>query len=69
MKYSFKDKNQKITVIGCGYWGTIIAKTLLSLKFKNIYIYDTSYKKTLILKNILIIIKFYLPLIIGKMII
>ncbi len=51
MKYSFKDKNQKITVIGCGYWGTIIAKTLLSLKFKNIYIYDTSYKKTLLLKK------------------
>ena len=34
--YSYNDKNQKIALIGCGYWGTIIAKTLIRLKFKNL---------------------------------
>ena len=51
MKYSFSDKNQKIAIIGCGYWGTIIAKTLLSLKFKNIFIYDKNHRNTYILKK------------------
>ena len=49
--YSFRDKNQKIAVIGCGYWGTIIAKTLLILKFKNILIFDKNYKNSLTLKK------------------
>ena len=47
MKYSFSDKNQKIAIIGCGYWGTIIAKTLLSLKFK-IFLFMTRIIETLI---------------------
>ena len=47
---SFKDKNQKIALIGCGYWGTIIAKTLIELNFKNISIYDKS-KNSKTLKN------------------
>ena len=40
--YSFNDKKQKIALIGCGYWGTIIAKTLNDLKFKNIIIFDSN---------------------------
>lgn len=51
MKYSFSDKNQKLAIIGCGYWGTIIAKTLLSLKFKNIYIYDKNHRNANLLKK------------------
>ena len=45
------NKKQKIAIIGCGYWGSIIAKTLISLKFKNIYIYDENFNNALILKN------------------
>ena len=48
---SFKDKNQKIALIGCGYWGTILAKTLTELKFKNIYIYDSNISNSKTLKN------------------
>ena len=40
--HSFKNKNQKIALIGCGYWGNIIAKTLTDLKFKNITIFDSN---------------------------
>ena len=36
-------KNTKVAIIGCGYWGTNIIKTLLSLKMKNIYCYDKDY--------------------------
>ena len=49
--YSFSNKNQKIALIGCGYWGTIIAKTLISQKFKNIIIYDSNKKNLLKLKK------------------
>ena len=49
--YSFSNKNQKIALIGCGYWGTIIAKTLISQKFKNIIIYDSNKKNLLTLKK------------------
>ena len=41
---SFSNKNQKLAIIGCGYWGTIIAKTLIKLKFKKIYIFDNNLK-------------------------
>ena len=51
--YSFLDKNQKIALIGCGYWGTIIAKTLINLKFKNIIINDRYKKNSVTLKIIL----------------
>ena len=41
-----------IAVLGCGYWGTIVVNTLVSLKlFKTIYICDTDIKKTNILKK------------------
>ena len=33
-------KNTKVAIIGCGYWGTNIVKTLVSLKIKNIICYD-----------------------------
>ena len=49
--YSFLDKNQKIALIGCGYWGTIIAKTLINLKFKNIIINDRYKKNSVTLKK------------------
>ena len=49
--YSFSDKNQNIALIGCGYWGTIIAKTLINLKFKNIIIYDFNIKNSKTLKK------------------
>lgn len=55
--YSFLDKNQKIAVIGSGYWGTIIINNLLNLKFKNITIFDTSVKNLLIIKKKFKIIK------------
>jgi predicted dehydrogenase len=49
--YSFSHKNQKIALIGCGYWGTIIAKTLINLKFKNIVIHDLYKKNSSTLKK------------------
>lgn len=49
--YSFSDKNQKIALVGCGYWGTIIAKTLINLKFKNIIIYDLYKRNSVTLKK------------------
>ena len=42
-------KNTKVAIIGCGYWGTNIVKTLVSLKIKNIICYD---KKNWNLKKI-----------------
>ncbi len=42
--FSLNNKNQKIAVIGCGYWGSIIINTLLKLKFKKIIIFDKSMK-------------------------
>ncbi len=49
--YSFSNKNQKIALIGCGYWGTIIAKTLINLKFKKIIINDLNKKNSFSLKK------------------
>ncbi len=49
--YSFSNKNQKIVLIGCGYWGTIIAKTLINLKFKRIIINDLDKKNSFSLKK------------------
>ena len=33
-------KNNQVAIIGCGYWGTNIVKTLISLKLNKIYCYD-----------------------------
>ena len=49
--YSFSNKNQKIAIIGSGYWGTIIINTLQKLKFKNIFVYDKNHKNIKILKK------------------
>lgn len=51
MKYTFLDKNQKLVIIGCGYWGTIVTKTLIKLNFKNINIHDENKKNILNLKK------------------
>ena len=56
--YSFSNKNQKIAVIGSGYWGTIIINTLINLKFKNIIVFDKSAKNKLTVKKKFKIIKF-----------
>ncbi len=56
--YSYSNKNQKIAVIGSGYWGSIIINTLINLKFKNIIVFDTSIKNKLIIKKKYKIIKF-----------
>ena len=46
-------KKEIIAIIGLGYWGTIVTKTLLGLKlFKKVYIHDDDIKKpTLLRKN------------------
>ena len=56
--FSFSNKNQKIAVIGSGYWGSIIIKTLIELGFKNIIIYDKSVKNKNIAKKKFNIVKF-----------
>ncbi len=47
----FSNKKQKITVIGAGYWGSIIINTLIKLNFKDITIYDKSLKNIKIAKS------------------
>ena len=37
-----KYKNFKIGIIGSGYWGTNILKTLEDLKFRDIYVFDSN---------------------------
>ena len=49
--FSFTNKNQKIAVIGSGYWGSIIINTLIKLNFKNIIIFDKSIKNKKIAKK------------------
>lgn len=44
-------KKQIIALIGLGYWGTIVANTVVSMnKFRKIYIYDTDKEKVKNLK-------------------
>ena len=42
---------QKIALIGCGYWGTIIINALNDIGFKDIVIFDKNKKNSLILKK------------------
>ena len=56
--FSFTNKNQKIAVIGSGYWGSIIINTLIKLNFKNIIIFDKSVKNKKIAKKKFKIVKF-----------
>ena len=45
-------KKYNIAIIGLGYWGTIVTKTIVSMGlFKKIYIYDTDISKVNILKK------------------
>ena len=45
-------KKQVIAIIGLGYWGTIVTNTLVSMNiFRKIYIYDSDYGKSKILKK------------------
>ena len=43
--------NQKIAIIGCGYWGSIIVNSLLNIGHKNIIIFDSKHKNSIILKK------------------
>jgi predicted dehydrogenase len=56
--FSFTNKSQKIVIIGSGYWGSIIIKTLIELGFKNLIIFDKSIKNKKIAKKKFKIIKF-----------
>lgn len=56
--FSFTNKNQKIAVIGSGYWGSIIINTLIELKFRNIIVFDKSNKNKKIAKKKFKLIKF-----------
>ena len=56
--FSFTNKNQKIAVIGSGYWGSIIINMLIELKFTNIIIFDKSTKNKKIAKKKFKLIKF-----------
>ena len=44
-------KNKKIALIGCGYWGTILANNLITLGFKYLFVYDKDKKNSAILKK------------------
>ena len=46
-----KKHNTENALIGCGYWGTIIANNLLNLGYKNFYIYDSNIKNSQNLKK------------------
>lgn len=46
-----KYKNIKIGIVGSGYWGTNIIKTLEDLKIKNIYVFDSNKKQLLSTKK------------------
>ena len=43
--------NYTIGVVGCGYWGFNIIKTLQQLGTKNIFIYDNNIKNSLLIKK------------------
>ena len=45
------NKNRHIAIIGCGYWGTIITKTLINLGYKYIHIFDSNIKNSNTLKK------------------
>ena len=45
------NKNSKIALIGCGYWGTILINSLFQLGYKNIVVYDQNHKNSKTLKQ------------------
>ena len=46
-----KKFNIKLSVLGSGYWGTIIINTLYKLGYKNIVVFDVNSKNLAILKK------------------
>ena len=48
---SFDTKNYDTALIGCGYWGTNIARVLTKIKKNKIIIYDENHTNTIILKK------------------
>ena len=46
-----KTKKIDTALIGCGYWGTNIARTLINLKKNNILVFDENYSNSKILKS------------------
>ena len=49
--HTLSNQKKQIALIGCGYWGTIIANNLLKLGHKNFYIYDKNISNSLNLKK------------------
>ena len=49
--HSLSNKKLQMALIGCGYWGTIIANNLLNLGYKNFYIFDSNIKNSQNLKK------------------
>ena len=49
--FSFLIKNQKLAIIGTGYWGSIIIKNLIGLGFNNITVLDKNIKNLKIIKK------------------
>ncbi len=46
-----KKLNKKITIIGAGYWGTVIVNTLIKIGIKDITVFDVNKKNLNILKK------------------
>ena len=46
-----KNLNKKITIIGAGYWGTVIVNTLIKIGFRDITVFDVNKKNLNILKK------------------
>ena len=44
-------KYNKIAIVGSGYWGNNIAKTLISLKVKNIFVFDKNLAASNVIKK------------------
>ena len=41
-----KTNNTDTALIGCGYWGTNIARSLINIGKKNIFVYDSNNKNS-----------------------
>lgn len=46
-----KTNNTDTALIGCGYWGTNIARSLINIGKKKIFVYDSNNKNSNLLKN------------------
>ena len=44
-------KKLNVGIVGCGYWATNIIKSLEEENFNNLYVYDSSKKKLVIIPN------------------